>query len=167
MKDELKNTQSQESKMGQLSKLKPYLKKHYGVKRVQVFGSWARGDNSANSDLDLLIEFVKPLGWRFGEMSLYLENSLGIKVDIITPQNNKSRPTKLLLEDIADSIFKIQKYVKDFDYLAFSENSLIIDASVRNLEIIGEAFKLLPQELKRQKSSNPMERYYCYSEIQD
>lgn len=68
---------------------------------------------------------------------------------------SKSRPTKLLLEDIADSIFKIQKYVKDFDYLAFSESSLIIDACVRNLEIIGEACKLLPQELKDQNSQIP------------
>lgn len=98
----MKNIQLQESKMGQLSKLKPYLQTHYGVKSVQVFGSWARGDNTANSDLDLLIEFVKPLGWRFGEMSLYLENSLGIKVDIITPQNNNKRLLQHIQEDLID-----------------------------------------------------------------
>ena len=45
----------------------------------------------------------------------------------------------LFLEDILNSIEKLEKYTKNLDFKAFSENEMVIDAVVRNLEIIGEA----------------------------
>lgn len=58
------------------------------------------------------------------------------------------RSDKLYLRDIFDSIEKIEKYIQNLNYNDFSENSIIIDAVIRNLEIIGEATKNLSREMK-------------------
>lgn len=57
---------------------------------------------------------------------------------------------KVYLDDIIESIKKIEKYTKGISYEEFARNDLVIDAVVRNLEIIGEAVKRLPTEIKRQ-----------------
>ena len=51
---------------------------------------------------------------------------------------------KIYLEDIIESIRKIEKYTKGISYEEFAKNDLVIDGVVRNLEIIGEAVKRLP-----------------------
>ena len=58
------------------------------------------------------------------------------------------RSDKLYLRDIFDSIEKIEKYIQDLNFEEFSEDLMIIDAVVRNLEIIGEATKNLSKEIK-------------------
>ncbi|NPD90183.1 MAG: DUF86 domain-containing protein [Asgard group archaeon] len=58
------------------------------------------------------------------------------------------RDYKLYLEDILNSISKISQYIKDLVFEEFSSNSLVQDAVVRNLEIIGEAAKNIPQEIR-------------------
>jgi len=58
------------------------------------------------------------------------------------------RPVSLLLEDIWDSISKIQSYVTDLNQEAFSKDSKTVDAVVRNLEVIGEATARLPDEFR-------------------
>ena len=54
---------------------------------------------------------------------------------------------KLYLEDIRTSIEKIEEYTGRVSFEEFSGNSLLVDATVRNLEIIGEAVKKLPLPL--------------------
>jgi len=58
------------------------------------------------------------------------------------------RGDKLYLRDILNSIKKIEKYVYKLSYKEFSKNLMIIDAVVRNFEIIGEATKNLSKEIK-------------------
>jgi len=48
----------------------------------------------------------------------------------------KNRPYKLFLEDIVGSIQKIQKYIQEVSFEDFQEDSLTVDAVLRNLEII-------------------------------
>lgn len=62
------------------------------------------------------------------------------------------RDPKLYLQDIEDSIAKIEAYAADFDFDEFCQDRKTIDAIVRNLEIMGEAVKNLPEEIK---SKNP------------
>lgn len=58
------------------------------------------------------------------------------------------RNYKLYLKDILDAIAKIEDYTKDLSFEEFSKNNLVVDAVVRNFEIIGEASKNIPEELK-------------------
>lgn len=59
------------------------------------------------------------------------------------------RGYKLYLEDIFASITKIQNYVGDSSYEDFVKDEMKIDAVVRNLEIIGEASRNIPDEIKQ------------------
>ncbi|MGE5496934.1 MAG: DUF86 domain-containing protein [Syntrophothermus sp.] len=65
------------------------------------------------------------------------------------------RDWKILFEDILDSIDKIFTYTKDFEFNDFITSSLVIDAVVRNIEIIGEASKNVPEAVKLASSEIP------------
>ena len=58
------------------------------------------------------------------------------------------RDYKLYLEDILDSIHKIQVYTKDVTFNQVNPSSMLMDALLHNLEIIGEAAKHVPVEIK-------------------
>jgi len=59
------------------------------------------------------------------------------------------RPYELYLNDIIEAIGRIEEYTVNFSSTEFAENKLVLDAVVRNLEIIGEAVKMLPNEIKK------------------
>ena len=59
----------------------------FGVKRLDLFGSLARGEATAKSDVDLLVEFEDPdvrPSKRFFGLLHYLEDTLGCEVDLLT-----------------------------------------------------------------------------------
>lgn len=58
------------------------------------------------------------------------------------------RSTKVYLRDILDCIGRIDEYTAHLSYLAFRENKLVRDGVERNLEIIGEAVKRIPSEIR-------------------
>lgn len=68
------------------------------------------------------------------------------------------RDWKILFEDIIESINKIEEYTTDLSYADFEENNLITDAVVRNIEIIGEASKNIPSEVKNQFPDIPWQK---------
>jgi uncharacterized protein with HEPN domain len=59
------------------------------------------------------------------------------------------RTTRLYLSDIFEAIERIESYVKGKTFEQFSKDMLVIDAVVRNFEIIGEATKHIPIEVKQ------------------
>ncbi len=59
-----------------------------------------------------------------------------------------SKDYDVYLDDILDSIRRIAEYTKGLSFEEFAENQMVCDAVIRNLEIIGEAVKSMPQELK-------------------
>ncbi len=65
------------------------------------------------------------------------------------------RHPHLLLDDILTAIAKIQRYVQGLDQTAFLDDEKTIDAVVRNLEIIGEASRQLPDEFKQAHAGVP------------
>lgn len=58
------------------------------------------------------------------------------------------RDIKLYINDIIDSIEKIENYTSDIDFSTFSQDTKTLDAVVRNISIIGEATSNLPDEIK-------------------
>ncbi len=85
----------------------PFFKVEYGVKRIGLFGSYAKNNQTENSDIDIIVEFDRPIGFRFVEFSEYLENLLGRKVDVLTPAGIRG----IRIERIAKSIEVSIEYV--------------------------------------------------------
>jgi len=83
-----------------LDRAKPILKK-YKVKKAGIFGSYARGDASPDSDIDFLIETFKPITlFTFFDMNEELEKVLGKKVDIMTPRSLNHRVRPYVMADL-------------------------------------------------------------------
>lgn len=61
------------------------------------------------------------------------------------------REHKAYLNDILEAIRKIERYTKNFSFDDFVGDELIQDGVVRNLEIIGEAVKIIPSEIKKMR----------------
>ena len=89
------------------SKVVSILKKHrkvlterYGVKSLALFGSVARDEATSTSDVDLLVDFDRPVGL-FGLFALqdYLETILGCSVDLGTPNSLKPRIREKVLAE--------------------------------------------------------------------
>ena len=69
------------------------MRKTYGVEEIGVFGSFARGDNTLDSDVDIAIEInhdkVVVGFFEFARMERFLEGLLGRKVDLVTKRSIK------------------------------------------------------------------------------
>src|SRR3989338_7386831 len=68
------------------------------------------------------------------------------------------RTPKLFVDDIKESIKKIEKYTKEISEKFFESDEKIIDAVVRNLEIIGEAANKMPAEFKSKHKDIPWKK---------
>jgi predicted nucleotidyltransferase len=86
-----------------LKALKPILYRDFSVTKLGLFGSFADNTFTEDSDIDLLVEFEKPIGWNFFSLEIYLEQMFGRKIDIVTQQ--------ALKEQIKDSILGKVKYL--------------------------------------------------------
>lgn len=65
------------------NKILPFVNE-YGIRRVGIFGSFARGDAKESSDIDLIFDFEKSFGlFAMSGLKLALENELGKKIDIV------------------------------------------------------------------------------------
>jgi uncharacterized protein len=61
----------------------PEIREKYGVTSIGVFGSYARGEAGPDSDVDIIIELDRPIGWELVELSDYLESRLRHPVDLV------------------------------------------------------------------------------------
>ena len=76
----------------------------YGVRRIGIFGSYAKGTHTTDSDVDLVVEFERPIGLRFIEFSERIENLIGAKADILTPAGINSIRNHRISTDIKGSL---------------------------------------------------------------
>jgi uncharacterized protein len=80
---------SREEVISILRKELPYLRTKYGVKRIFLYGSFAKGQHGEKSDIDILVDLSKPLGLEFVTLADRLEEVLGRKVDVATYNHYK------------------------------------------------------------------------------
>lgn len=77
------------------------LRKKYGVKRIGIFGSYSRNEQRMGSDVDILVEFERPVGlMTFVRLQEYLEELLGVKVDLVTKDALKRRIRERILKEV-------------------------------------------------------------------
>jgi len=78
------NRKEAEIYIKKLHEMLPELKEKYHVSYPGVFGSYVRGEQKAESDLDVLVEFSKtPTIFKFLNLENYLSEALGVKVDLV------------------------------------------------------------------------------------
>ena len=72
----------------------------FDVKSLAIFGSVARDEAGPESDVDILVEFAKPIGlFEFVRLKIYLEKLLQRKVDLVTPDALKERMREQILKE--------------------------------------------------------------------
>jgi len=86
--------------VNKIRELKPLLAKEYAVKEIGLFGSFANGDASENSDVDLLVGLYQPTGWKFFSLEIYLEKIFGRKIDLVTKNALKERTRENFLNQV-------------------------------------------------------------------
>ncbi|MGK7893248.1 MAG: nucleotidyltransferase family protein [Xenococcus sp. (in: cyanobacteria)] len=93
-----------------LQKLKEnhlYLSSKYGLKRIGLFGSYANGTQVETSDIDIIVEFNRPIGLKFMEFTEYLEDLLEKKIDVLTTVGLEGIRNSKIAQNIKETIIYV------------------------------------------------------------
>lgn len=99
----MSSLQSIEEIRKKLIRNKKKIKEKYKIKEIGIFGSYVRGEQKKNSDLDILVEFEKDtkIGLlRFLNIENHIGNLLGIKVDLVEKSVLKPRIGEYILKEV-------------------------------------------------------------------
>jgi predicted nucleotidyltransferase len=73
----------------------------FNVSELGVFGSYVRGEQKKESDLDILVDFKAPIGlFKFMDLEEYLHGVLGLKIDLVSKRSLKPRIGKQILKEV-------------------------------------------------------------------
>ena len=77
------------------------LEEKFGVKDIGIFGSYARGEAKETSDVDILFDFYKvPSLFKFIELEEYLEELLGVRVDLVLKSALKPKISEYVMKEV-------------------------------------------------------------------
>lgn len=79
------------------------LKQRFGVNRIGIFGSYARGEERESSDIDILVEFINNSYRTFDnymDLKFYLEDLLSLRVDLLTINAIKEELKENILKEV-------------------------------------------------------------------
>jgi predicted nucleotidyltransferase len=93
---------SREDILSVLAREKPRLQRRYPVRRLALFGSYARGEPQSDSDVDLLVEVDPSIGLRFVTLAEDLEGLLGLPVDLVSQGALKPTQMAVLASELID-----------------------------------------------------------------
>ncbi|MDA8299763.1 MAG: nucleotidyltransferase family protein [Deltaproteobacteria bacterium] len=86
-----------------LKQHKEELYKKYGVEEIGLFGSFARGEETAKSDIDILVEFKNPVSLLLvSSLEIYLSDLLGIRVDLVRKRNIRKELKDNILNEVVN-----------------------------------------------------------------
>lgn len=83
-----------------LTQLKPELTQKYFVNSIGLFGSIVRDDFTDESDIDIIVDFSKPVGIEFIDLANYIEAKLNKKVDLVSKNGVKPKYFSQIESDI-------------------------------------------------------------------
>ena len=86
--------------LSKLKELKPSLYKDFAVKEIGLFGSFSDNTNNEDSDIDILVELEKPIGWKFFSLELFLEKTFNRKIDLVTKNALKDQLKVSILKEV-------------------------------------------------------------------
>jgi predicted nucleotidyltransferase len=107
----MKEPQTKEQIFQILKRELPYLNEKYGVQRIAIYGSFAKGNQMKRSDIDILVQLIKPLGLDFIKLAYHLEKVLKRKVDLATFDTLKRSLENPRYKHIANDIQGTLSYV--------------------------------------------------------
>ena len=79
---------------------KQRLSTKYGLSNIAIFGSYARNQQTQTSDLDILVEFNRPIGLEFIDLADELELILKLKIDLVSKKGIKERHLKSIEKEL-------------------------------------------------------------------
>ena len=90
------------------TEIKQVLKEHlnelhsnYAVSKIGIFGSYVRNEQTAQSDIDILVQFSKPVGFvAFMQLEQRLQELLGARIDLVTRAALKPRIGERILKEV-------------------------------------------------------------------
>jgi uncharacterized protein len=89
--------------LARLKELKPTLYRDFAVKEIGLFGSFSDNSFNEESDIDIIVELERPIGWKYFSLEIYLESIFNRKIDLVTKN--------ALKEQLRDSILKQVDYM--------------------------------------------------------
>ncbi|WP_024787469.1 MULTISPECIES: nucleotidyltransferase family protein [unclassified Lebetimonas] len=89
-----------------LKENKEYFRKKYGIKKIYLFGSVARGEDNENSDIDIMVEFISDKFHTFDnyfDLKYKLEDKFKRKIDLATKEMIREKLKKNIYKDIINA----------------------------------------------------------------
>ena len=92
--------QTRENILAALRELKPAIAERYKLRSMALFGSYARGDQTPFSDVDVLVDVDPSIGLDFVDLAEAIENQLGVKTDVVPADGVKPRYRASIQKDL-------------------------------------------------------------------
>jgi predicted nucleotidyltransferase len=83
-----------------LLQIKPEMQQRYAVHSIGLFGSIVRDDFTDESDIDVIVDFNRPVGIEFIDLATFLESQLGRQVDLVSRKGIKPKYLRQIEEEI-------------------------------------------------------------------
>ncbi len=91
---------TQEDILEQLNHKAEELKQNFSVRSIGLFGSLVRNEADSNSDVDILVDFVKPTFDHYMDLKFYLERMFGRPVDLVIADTVKPRLKSIINKEV-------------------------------------------------------------------
>jgi len=91
---------SREEVLEILATVKPELRREFKVRRIGLFGSYARSQQSPDSDVDVLVEVDPSIGLRFVTLAERIEKHVGLRTEVVSSRAIKPRHRKLIESEV-------------------------------------------------------------------
>lgn len=80
---------------------KPTIRERYSVTKIGIFGSYVRGEQKKKSDVDVLVEFEKPISLlKLVNLENFLADRIGIKVDVVPKEDIRHELKERILGEV-------------------------------------------------------------------